>query len=235
LPDSGTGDIQLAAEYVVRAIRTMSARAGDRRIDIVGHSQGGMIGRWALKYWPDTRRKVDDFVGLASSNHGTIDFQLVCPNPMGCPAAIWQQRGNSRFLDALNSGPETWPGISYTQVATRYDEILVPYTSTYLAVPSGSRSVVNTTVQDLCPTEVTDHFGMTYSNAAWLVGLDALTHRGPARLARISRATCSQGLMPGVDPTVFATDLAKAVLQAALSLAATPRLSAEPPLRRYAR
>jgi triacylglycerol lipase len=43
---------------------------------------------------------------------------------------------------------------------------------------------------DVCPTEVVDHFGMAYDNAAWLIGLDALTHAGPARLARVSTATC---------------------------------------------
>ena len=64
------GDIQIAGEHVVFAINTMFRRAG-REIDIVGHRQGGMVPRWALASGPVTRRKVDDLVGIAASNHGT--------------------------------------------------------------------------------------------------------------------------------------------------------------------
>jgi hypothetical protein len=61
LPGNAMGDIQVAGEYVVYAIRTMYA-AYRARIDIVGHSQGGMVPRWALRFWPDTRAMVDDLV-----------------------------------------------------------------------------------------------------------------------------------------------------------------------------
>ena len=58
LPEHGTGDIQVAAEYVVSAIRRMHARTG-HRIAVIGHSQGGMVPRWGLRFWPDTRRMVE--------------------------------------------------------------------------------------------------------------------------------------------------------------------------------
>jgi hypothetical protein len=38
-------DNQTAAEYVVHAIRKMSG-GGQRRISIIGHSQGGMVPRY---------------------------------------------------------------------------------------------------------------------------------------------------------------------------------------------
>jgi pimeloyl-ACP methyl ester carboxylesterase len=58
MPNRATGDIQISAEYVVYAIRTMHRRSG-HKIDIIGHSQGGMIGRWATRFWPDTRPMID--------------------------------------------------------------------------------------------------------------------------------------------------------------------------------
>jgi triacylglycerol esterase/lipase EstA (alpha/beta hydrolase family) len=209
----------------------MHAR-GHRRISLVGHSQGGMIGRWALKYWPDTRAMVDDYVGLASSNHGTQVFNAECAAPTGCDAANWQQSQGSHFLTALNAGGETYRGISYTEIATTYDEVVVPYTSVFLAA---RRNVTDTTVQRLCPTEVVDHFGMSYDNAAWLIGLDALTHAGPAKLGRVPTATCGRPLMPAVDPTTFPAHVAAALAQTARSSVVAPQLAAEPALRPYAR
>src|SRR4051812_1154689 len=63
-PQHTLGDIQTSGELLVDAIRTMHAMAG-RRIAILGHSQGGMSFRWALRFWPDTRAMVDDTIGFA--------------------------------------------------------------------------------------------------------------------------------------------------------------------------
>ena len=87
LPSRGNDDIQVAAEFVVHTIHAMHGRVG-RTIDIVGWSEGGMIGRWATKYYPDTRRMVDDIVGLAPTNHGSNP--VLC---LGlCAPAFWQMR-----------------------------------------------------------------------------------------------------------------------------------------------
>ncbi|MEO6472302.1 MAG: lipase, partial [Aeromicrobium sp.] len=223
-PDGGTGDIQIAGEYVVNAIRVMHRKAGTK-ISIVGHSQGGMVGRWALKYWPDTRAMVDDYVGLSSSNHGSQGADALCSLPNGCSAAGWQQRSKSNFLKALNTGPETWPGISYTEISTRFDEIVSPTTSVFL---KPATNVTNTYVQDTCPLELVEHFGMAYDNAAWLVGNDALTHAGPAKLSRVNKSTCGVPFMPAVNPVTFATDAAGAMLAVAQNTASAKSLKAEP-------
>jgi pimeloyl-ACP methyl ester carboxylesterase len=44
LPEAGTADVQPAAEHLVYAIRRMHAATG-RRVQVVGHSQGGMLPR----------------------------------------------------------------------------------------------------------------------------------------------------------------------------------------------
>jgi triacylglycerol lipase len=234
LPDSGNSDIQVAAEYVVFGIRTLHAATGSR-IDLLGHSQGGMIGRWALKFWPDTRHMVDDYVSLAASNHGTTVFAAQCATTPTCTAANWQQRTGSNFLTALNRGPQTWPGISYTQLYTRHDEIVVPNQdwrgSSSLPPAPG---VSNIAVQDLCRFETVEHFGMAYDNAAWLLSMDALIHPGPAILPRTSAATCGRPLMPAVNPFTFYNNASAALAQSVASTAAAAILPGEPPLRCYA-
>ena len=76
-PDHTLGDIQLSAEYVVYAIRAMHARTG-RKISIYGQSQGAVLPRWALRFWPDLRPMVDHVISAVGSNHGTLEFNALC-------------------------------------------------------------------------------------------------------------------------------------------------------------
>ncbi|CAN5465043.1 hypothetical protein BH18ACT1_BH18ACT1_06010 [soil metagenome] len=41
LPARATGDIQVASEYVVHAVRRIAAQSGGK-VDVLGHSQGGL-------------------------------------------------------------------------------------------------------------------------------------------------------------------------------------------------
>src|SRR5262249_42523577 len=77
LPELALGDIQVAAEYVVHAVRAIAAKSG-KKVDVVGYSQGGLEPRWAIKYWPDVRAAVDDLVTLASPHHGAIAPDGLC-------------------------------------------------------------------------------------------------------------------------------------------------------------
>jgi triacylglycerol esterase/lipase EstA (alpha/beta hydrolase family) len=234
LPDHGTSDIQVAAEYVVSAIRRMHARTGGR-IDIIGHSQGGMVPRWALRFWPDTRAMVDDLVGLAASNHGTTSARAVCNT--GCSAATWQQRDDSQFIAALNASLETWRGISYTSVFTHFDEIVTPNQdaqtgSTALRTGAGQRA--NIAVQDICPNDTADHLQLGSSDAVgYALAIDALTHPGPADAKRIPPTTCLQPAQPGVNPATGVADATASYTKVGQQFNSGKILSAEPPLACY--
>lgn len=236
LPNNAMGDIQIAAEHVVHAIRSMRAASG-RRVQVVGYSQGGMIGRWALRFWPDTRAAVDDLVGLAPSNHGTLDADVICAP--GCAPAIHQQRPRSQFITALNSFQETFGGVSYTVAYTRTDQVVTPNFdetgSSSLRTGDGARS--NIALQEVCPVNVADHLAIgSYDPVGYAIAIDAITHPGPASLAQIDRAVCAQPFMPGVDPARFATDYAGYagyVSYVARVLATTPTVPNEPALRCY--
>ncbi|UQS22932.1 lipase family protein [Amycolatopsis thermalba] len=235
LPDNGMADIQVAAEYVVHAIRTVSAAAG-RDVDIVGHSQGGMIPRWALKYWPDTRSRVGDVIGLAPSNHGTVVAHAVCLP--GCAPAFWQQRSGSAFLTALNSGAETWAGIDYTNVYTILDEVVAPNLDDYgsSSLHTGRGRISNVGLQEVCPAHVADHLTTgTTDGVAFALVVDALTHDGPADPARLPADVCTRLLMPGVDPVFLAVHEARMATVVATQVALYPHVPAEPELASYAR
>jgi hypothetical protein len=235
LPDDAMGDIQTSAEYVVNAIRTMYSRAG-RRIAIIGHSQGGMLPRWVFRFWPDTRSMVDDLVGLAPSNHGTLTAIPVCVAV--CPASFRQQTAGSEFTKALNSYQETFPGISYTVVYTHTDEVVTPNFSENGSSPvhGGGGQISNVAIQQVCPLDVSEHLGVgTYDPVAYALAIDALDHPGPADPSRIDTpGLClPTTFMPGVNPATFATQMADLGVSVAAAIAGAQQVAKEPPLRCY--
>ncbi len=233
LPGYGLEDIQVAGEYVVYALRRLAAESG-RRVDVVGYSQGGMLPRWALRFWPDTRALVENLVGLAPSNHGTVLAHVTCSGD--CHPAHHQQAASARFIEALNSGTETFAGIDYTVVYTRYDEIVVPNLddSGASSLRTGDGTIANIALQDVCPTNTAEHLAIgSYDAVAHALVVDALTHAGPADPARIDLATCATPFQPGVDPATFAVDYARYLAVIAESWDAVEQIPEEPPLACY--
>jgi triacylglycerol lipase len=118
---------------------------------------------------------VDDLVGLAASNHGTV-HPLAGPAGITCPACR-QQIAGSDFLRRLNSGDESPGFVSYTQLVTRYDEVVIPYTSGYL---DPDARVTNLTLQDKCPNDTAEHLRIIYDAPAIQITKHALRRSGPA-------------------------------------------------------
>ncbi len=230
MPEHANGDIQTNAEYVLYAIRTMHSRAG-RRISTIGHSQGGIVPRWVLRFWPDTRAMIDDYIGFAATSHGTTQFSSQGPSA----AANWQQGANSHLVEALNSGQETFAGISYTMVYTHTDEIVQPNSDPAhctSCVHGGGGAITNVATQEICSADVYEHLMVgTIDPVAYALAIDALGHSGPADPGRIDRSVCLQTLQPGVNPLTATADGVAAALDTETS-ASTP-VAAEPPLRCY--
>lgn len=232
-PDHSMGDIQVTSEYVVHAIREVHRRS-DRKVAVIGHSQGGTNPRWALRWWPDLRSKVSDYIGLAPSAHGGDNVSLMCDN-LSCQPAMWQQRYESNFIQAMNSGGETFPGIDYTVAWTDYDQFLTAPGKLIGGEPTRIDGATNIRIQDICPGNTNDHVAIgVYDPVAYAIMIDALTHRGPADPARIDRAVCGQVLPPHVDPVMFPANYAKVWSEIGTQLALSPKVAAEPALKPYA-
>lgn len=232
LPVYGMHDIQVAAEHVVHAIRTVADRSGGP-IQIVGFSQGGMIPRWALRWWPDTRPLIEDVVGLAPSNHGTATASATCGDE--CYPSYWQQRLEAAFIGALNSHTETFDTIDYTNVYTRYDEIVQPnLDDTGSSSLDGGRNVTNVATQDVCPNNTAEHLALgSYDPVGYALAVDAIEHPGPADLGRIALEVCAQTVMPGVDETTVAQDYAAMLATIDEANQAAEQVAEEPPLACY--
>ncbi|MFF8846200.1 esterase/lipase family protein [Streptomyces sp. NPDC015127] len=165
LPDvpffHGLGPVDTSAEQLSAYVDRVLAATGATETDIVGHSQGGMMPRYYLKYL-DGADKVNALVGIAPSNHGTTLGGLTKLLPYFPGAgdllsehtpALADQVAGSAFLTELNAGGDTVPGVRYTVIATRYDQVVTPYESQYLSGPN----VRNVLLQDLCPVDLSEH------------------------------------------------------------------------------
>lgn len=157
-----TGPVADSARQLAPFVEKVLASTGARKVNLVGHSQGGMMPRYYLGFLGGAD-KVNHLVGIAPSNHGTRG--LITPTPdavppatsvggSNCQACADQQAG-SPFLTELNSIGDTVPGPAYTVISTTHDEVVTPYPSQFLAGPA--QQVTNITIQDKCPADVIDH------------------------------------------------------------------------------
>lgn len=230
LPDRALGDIQVSAEYVAWAVERIHALT-HRRVAIITHSQGGMEGRWALRWWSHARAATADLVDLASPNHG-IYAADGCASSGNCWPAVWQMASGSHFLKALNSRSETPGRVSYTQIYSQTDELVEPSSTAPLR---GGASSANMAIQSICPGRFVHHGGLLSDPVAWELTLDALTHPGPANPGRISRNACLETTMPYVTGPDALTGNAFLYSRAAMAFYQHPGVRAEPQLKPYAR
>jgi triacylglycerol esterase/lipase EstA (alpha/beta hydrolase family) len=157
----GLGPIDKSAEQLKTFVDKVLTATGAAETDLVGHSQGGLMPRYYLRFLGGAA-KVNALVGIAPDNHGTTLSGLTNLLPYfpgvgdflttNTPALADQVVG-SAFLTKLNEGGDTVPGVKYTVLATKYDEVVTPYRSQFL---SGS-GVHNVLLQDLCPLDLSEH------------------------------------------------------------------------------
>jgi triacylglycerol esterase/lipase EstA (alpha/beta hydrolase family) len=179
----GTGYIEQSAAQLGSFIQTVLQTTGASKVDIVGHSQGGMMPRYYIKH--GGADYVHALVGLAPSNHGTTLnglFTLARFFPTAsnllladCPACQEQEAG-SPFITDLNAGGETNSNIQYTVIESRNDEVVTPYTSAFLAP---GPNVTNITLQHQCPLDQGEHLSMPYDHIADTDVLNALDPTRP--------------------------------------------------------
>jgi triacylglycerol esterase/lipase EstA (alpha/beta hydrolase family) len=157
----GIAPIEQSAQQLSDYVDQVLAATGASQVDIVGHSQGGMMPRYYLKFLGGAA-KVHTLVGLAPSNHGTTldGIAMLASQYPGalqlvgslCAACAEQTQG-SAFVQNLNAGGDTVPGVKYTVISSRYDEVVTPYRTQYLSGPG----VTNVLLQDLCSIDLSEH------------------------------------------------------------------------------
>ncbi|MFF7814961.1 esterase/lipase family protein [Streptomyces sp. NPDC007945] len=157
----GLGPIEKSAGQLDAFVDRVLAATGVPEADLVGHSQGGMMPRWYLKFLGGAE-KVNALVGIAPDNHGTtlLGLTRLLPHFPGAEDLITSstpgladQIAGSAFLTKLNEGGDTVPGVRYHVIATRYDQVVTPYRTQFLDGPN----VTNVLIQDRCALDLSEH------------------------------------------------------------------------------
>lgn len=160
----GVDTMEHSSRQLAAFVERVLAATGAKQVDLVGHSEGGIMPRWYLKF-DGGAAKVAHFVAWAPPNHGTTvsgltplrDYWPGFDDQMAryCQSCPEFMPGSS-FLTRLNADGDTVGDVRYTVIATRYDWLVTPIETSFLRGPR----VRNILLQDVNPAAMPDHIGL---------------------------------------------------------------------------
>jgi triacylglycerol lipase len=164
----GLRTMQSSARELKRFVKRVLRSTGAEKVDIVGHSEGSIMPSWYVRFLGGAKF-VDDYVGMTTLWEGTNTGGLATVNQvatvLGLTPALQasidqfcsscrQFLQGSRFLARLHERGITSRRVTYTNIVTKNDELVVPYTSGLLAP---AKNVTNVVLQDYCPLDQAEH------------------------------------------------------------------------------
>jgi triacylglycerol lipase len=231
-PHFTTADVQVSVQYLVYGLRT-EARRARRPIAVYGVSQGGLLVRWALTYWPSLRPRVTDAVTAAGTHHGTNVSRFDCSASNPCPPAYWQQHADSNLLRAINRRGDETPGpTAWTTIRSANDQSVQPQTGEHPT--SALKGATNILIQDVCPGREVNHIGTAVDSIAYEAFIDAISHRGAARVSRLPDDACSHPYARGLDEDGTRRLLEGSAGAPDARAQQVPRVAREPKVKPYA-
>ena len=192
IPIEGTLPMEQSAAELKRFVTQVLSATGARRFDLVGHSEGTMMPRYYLERLGGAR-KVKRFVALTplwrgTNLGGTATLRdALAPLGLSQPVvelvasfctACTQSLPGSAYIEDLNSDGEAIPGVKHTNIVTKTDEFVTPYTSGIMR--DGGTNIV---LQDVCPTDLSEHLLVAFDPVVLRLIMNALDprHARPVR------------------------------------------------------
>jgi len=171
LPGLGLGDIAQTSQPLGGLVDQVRAQTGAAKVDLIGHSQGGLVARYYVKSLGGSS-KVDRVVSLGAPHYGTYVANLVTFFGFGTCAGVvacHQMSIGSSFLNSLNAGPDVISPVKYTNIYTAFDELVRPVTNATL-----KDGATNVKVQSQCWLRVVGHLGLIIDGTVYDGVRDAL-------------------------------------------------------------
>lgn len=176
LPGSGLGDIGAISANLDAFADSVRAQTGATRVDLIGHSQGGLVSRHYVKYRGGAN-EVDRVISLGAPHYGAAVANLLRLLGLGSCAGVvacQQMAIGSPFLAALNAGDDTIGNVRYTNLASVVDGIVQPYTTSFLANDGNNTNVL---IQQQCPFRAVGHVALPLDGTVYSGIQDALANQ----------------------------------------------------------
>jgi triacylglycerol lipase len=141
-PNNGDAGLDELAQQLANFIN--NAFPLEQMLDIVGFSMGGIISRYYVQRLGGINR-VQRFITIASPHRGTV--MAYASQRCGC----LQMRPYSKFIQDLNSDVTMLEQLDFTSIWTPYDLMIVPSSSSRLAV--GKEVIIPTLTHDWMLTD----------------------------------------------------------------------------------
>jgi pimeloyl-ACP methyl ester carboxylesterase len=166
----GLGPIADSGRQIGQFIDRVLSATHASKVDLVGHSEGAFMSLWVPKV-DDFAPRVDRVVAIAPPSHGTTFGGLVTLGQTlrampevttllsdGECVACAQVIDGGSAVAILDDGPIAQPGVAYTIIASRADELVTPTSTAFVREPG----VHNVYIQSTCPLDPVGHLGEAY-------------------------------------------------------------------------
>ena len=193
----GVRPIAESARQIAAFINQVLTDTGAPTVDIVGHSEGAFQSLYVTKT-QGVAAHISRVVAIAPPTHGTTfggattlatlfgstsrQSAKTFLDTFGCYACDDLIVGGAA-VQTLDAGPIAQPGVTYTIITSRDDEMVTPTETAFVHEPG----VTNEYVQDVCPLDPVGHLGEAYDGAVSQLVQNALD---PAHVKPIA---CSFG------------------------------------------
>jgi triacylglycerol lipase len=205
----GLQPMEQSSQQLAGFVNRVLASTGASKVDLVGHSEGTVMPQYYLKFLGGAS-KVDRYVAIAPLYQGTTlyglstglnafekDFPSVAAPiesavASGCGSCQEFLHGSPFLKHLYADGIYAVPGVTYTTIMSRDDELVIPYTSGELNAPNAT----NIVVQNQCALDLSEHVTLAFDP---VVGQDILNALDPGDAQKVP---CTW-VLPGIGAPYF--------------------------------
>lgn len=197
----GVKEMSESAIEIASFIAEVQSKTGSKKVDLVGHSEGGVMALYVPLTQPGVAEKIERTVSLGPAVHGAKYYGLTdlawlggglsasmvetVLRMFGAPAiADMATGGDVQKTFEKAKGKIVQPGVKATIVMSKSDTLVEPETSIV-----DEKGVRNLYVQDFCPADNVGHAGLAWDKSVWGIIVNELEEKYDAKIT-----TCEAGL-----------------------------------------